>query len=155
MVPPATIKVPLIARLMGPTWGPSGTDRTQLGPLLAPLTLLSALASWRLPFCSDNITLQFRVCTNRKICIDNTAQQCHDVSDMSGRFQKLSKLMMITVTQVGNWFCSVIVNIINICNDICRHKCYLSYELIVAFISSVYLLHLLIYLRKLPQKTTR
>ena len=33
--------VPLIARFMGPTWGPSGADRTQMGPMLAPWTLLS------------------------------------------------------------------------------------------------------------------
>ena len=26
----------LIARFMGPTWGPSGTDSTQVGPLVAP-----------------------------------------------------------------------------------------------------------------------
>ena len=26
----------LIARFMGPTWDPSGTDRTQVGPMLAP-----------------------------------------------------------------------------------------------------------------------
>ena len=32
-----------IARLMGPTWGPFGSDRTQLSPLLAPWTLLSGL----------------------------------------------------------------------------------------------------------------
>ena len=31
----------LIARFMRPTWGPSGADRTQLGPMLAPCTLLS------------------------------------------------------------------------------------------------------------------
>ena len=30
----------LIARFMGPTWGPSGADRTQVGPTLAPWTLL-------------------------------------------------------------------------------------------------------------------
>ena len=34
-------KTPLIARFMGPTWGPSGADRTQVGPMLAPWTLLS------------------------------------------------------------------------------------------------------------------
>ena len=33
---------PLIARFMGPTWGPSGADRTQVGPMLGPWTLLSA-----------------------------------------------------------------------------------------------------------------
>ena len=31
----------LIARFMGPTWGPSGADRTQVAPVLAPWTLLS------------------------------------------------------------------------------------------------------------------
>ena len=31
----------LIARFKGPTWGPSGVDRTQVGPILAPWTLLS------------------------------------------------------------------------------------------------------------------
>ena len=31
----------LIARFMGPTWGPSGADRAQVGPILAPWTLLS------------------------------------------------------------------------------------------------------------------
>ena len=31
----------LIAKFMGPTWGPSGANRTQVGPMLAPLTLLS------------------------------------------------------------------------------------------------------------------
>ena len=31
----------LIARFMGPAWGPSGADRTQVGPMLAPWTLLS------------------------------------------------------------------------------------------------------------------
>ena len=33
--------ITLIARLMGLTWGPSGADRTQVGPMLAPWTLLS------------------------------------------------------------------------------------------------------------------
>ena len=30
-----------IARLMGPTWGQSGADMAHVGPMLAPLTLLS------------------------------------------------------------------------------------------------------------------
>ena len=33
----------LIARFIGPTWGPSGADRTQVGPMLAPWTLLSEM----------------------------------------------------------------------------------------------------------------
>ena len=35
------LKLPLIARFLGPTWGPSGADRTQMDPMLAPWTLLS------------------------------------------------------------------------------------------------------------------
>ena len=31
----------LITRFIGPTWGPSGADRTQVGSMLAPWTLLS------------------------------------------------------------------------------------------------------------------
>ena len=34
-------KQSLIARFMGPIWGPSGADMTQVGPMLAPWTLLS------------------------------------------------------------------------------------------------------------------
>ena len=37
----------LIARFMGPTWGPSWADRTQVGPMLAPWILLSGLV-WKL-----------------------------------------------------------------------------------------------------------
>ena len=33
----------LIAKFMGPTWGPSGANRTQVGPMLAPWTLLAGL----------------------------------------------------------------------------------------------------------------
>ena len=37
-------KTSQIARFMVPTWGPSGADRTQVGPMLAPWTLLSGTA---------------------------------------------------------------------------------------------------------------
>ena len=44
----------LIARFMGPIWGPSGADRTQVGPMLAPWTLLSGMSyQWRKPYCGD------------------------------------------------------------------------------------------------------
>ena len=35
--------ISLIARFMGPTWGPSGADRPHVGPMLAPWTLLSGI----------------------------------------------------------------------------------------------------------------
>ena len=38
-----------IAKFMGPTWGPPGSCRPQMGPMLAPWTLLSGIrAPWRL-----------------------------------------------------------------------------------------------------------
>ena len=36
--------VTLIARLMGPAWGPPGANRSKVGPMLAPSTLLSGNA---------------------------------------------------------------------------------------------------------------
>ena len=33
----------LISRIMGPTWGPSGADRTHVGPMWAPWTWLSGM----------------------------------------------------------------------------------------------------------------
>ena len=38
-----SIDMSLIARFMGPTWGPSGAYRTQVGPMMAPWTLLSGV----------------------------------------------------------------------------------------------------------------
>ena len=44
-----------VAKFMGPTWGPPGSCRPQVGPMLTPWTLLSAIALlpdiW-LGFCS-------------------------------------------------------------------------------------------------------
>ena len=44
----------LRARFMGPTWGPSGADRTQVGPMLAPWTLLSGM----IPACMTWLRFQ-------------------------------------------------------------------------------------------------
>ena len=44
----------LIARFVGPTWGPSRADRTQVGPMLAPWTLLSGYVSTFCPVCAVN-----------------------------------------------------------------------------------------------------
>ena len=57
--------VSLIARFMGPTWGPPGADRTQVGPMLAPWTLLSGVFSLESTChdgirARDNVNWQFR-----------------------------------------------------------------------------------------------
>ena len=56
----------LIAGSMGPTWGPSGTDRTQVGPMLAPWTLLSRyersrylLELWYAQYVQSNVYMHF------------------------------------------------------------------------------------------------
>ena len=38
---PSTIVSTPVAKFMGPTWGPPGSCRPQMGPMLAPWTLLS------------------------------------------------------------------------------------------------------------------
>ena len=45
-----TMMATLIARFMGPTWGPSGADRTQMGPMLAPWTKYKGL-QWQQDCC--------------------------------------------------------------------------------------------------------
>ena len=55
-------RITLISRFMGPTWGPSGADRTQVGPMLAPWTLLSrhypekifVEFTWNFSICKQN-----------------------------------------------------------------------------------------------------
>ena len=37
--------VSLITKFIGPSWGPSGADRSQVGPMLTPWTLLSGVVS--------------------------------------------------------------------------------------------------------------
>ena len=43
---PSLDSASLIARFMGPTWGPPGADRTQVGPMWVPWKLLSGLVPW-------------------------------------------------------------------------------------------------------------
>ena len=44
----------LIARFMGPTWGPNGADSTKVGPMWATRNLLSGYVSY-LPFHNDSL----------------------------------------------------------------------------------------------------
>ena len=45
----------LIARFIGPTWGPSGADRTQVGPMLAPWTFYLRMDDWRIMAAIETI----------------------------------------------------------------------------------------------------
>ena len=71
----------LIARFLGPTWGPSGADRTQVGPMLAPWTLLSGYTFIRFQQ-NCNATKQYHeihsICRLIKIGICRRSSADHD-----------------------------------------------------------------------------
>ena len=82
------IRCSLIARFMGPTLGPSGADRTQVGPMLAPRTLLSGLALSTSLYLLGKYMLQCFVCDLKKkheegcvvaaiIILKSLLQNCH------------------------------------------------------------------------------
>ena len=50
-----------IARFMGPTWGPLGSCRPQLGPMLAPWALLSGKLPWLVKSKTDPSQKQNRI----------------------------------------------------------------------------------------------
>ena len=50
-------KLPQIAKFMGPTWGPPGSSRAQVGPMLAPWTLLSGTLSMRLNTLGERLPM--------------------------------------------------------------------------------------------------
>ena len=65
-------KQSLIARFMGPAWGPSGADRAQVGPMLAPWTLLSGTvwsAMHNIPVSRAKVLIwtYSNVCSERQI----------------------------------------------------------------------------------------
>ena len=65
IVPGAWIsQTTLIARFVGPTWGPSVADRTQVGPMLAPWTLLSGKFS---NIASDRLAANMMTSSNGNI----------------------------------------------------------------------------------------
>ena len=51
----------LMARFMGPTWGPSGADRTQVGPMSAPWTLLYGYVTRHLPNNAKQYNEKYRM----------------------------------------------------------------------------------------------
>ena len=55
-------KISQIARFMGPTWDPPGADRTQVGPMLAPWTLLSGYAT-------KNVRLKSKIAMPIEVCV--------------------------------------------------------------------------------------
>ena len=59
-----TAALPQIAKFTGPTWGQHGSSRPQMGPMLAPWTLLSGTplcANNAKPKCEASVTVFYRI----------------------------------------------------------------------------------------------
>ena len=95
------------------TWGPSGADRTQAGPMLAPWTLLSGISANRGVGSWDRLTFMMKIAllvrrhlyietvTGMQIQITDTTARSHGrvTSDLHG----LSEWMMIQKTYAYMW----------------------------------------------------
>ena len=85
----------LIARFMGPTWGPSGADRTHVGPIWAPWTLLSGLLlGEQYQWISARKTLAMELClffalTHRYCIVNSLAPGRHGRNSKNMIFQLL------------------------------------------------------------------
>ena len=72
---------------MGPLWGPSGADRTQVGPMLAPLILLSG-TSWYWDYCRSLHTTATShenddFSNNQQLeCLFNSFYHNHDIESL-------------------------------------------------------------------------
>ena len=77
----------LIARFIGPTWCPSGADRTRVGPMLVQWTLLSGVAYLCLiksPWYGRTLSLsqlQLRFCANPWPWMNNYSPWAYTSSD--------------------------------------------------------------------------
>ena len=88
---------PQIARFMGPTWGPSGAYRTQVGPMLAPWTLLSG-SGGPSRFCSES----HRPCTRTLVCSTSLmALLIRSVDDLSKCFYQGLWLAVLSTDAIG------------------------------------------------------
>ena len=77
--------ISLTARLMGPTWGPSGAGRTQVGPMLVPWTLLSGIQSTKPPVQKrSNIRLCWNPTWQRYVMEVSTDFWTHKNTNTSG-----------------------------------------------------------------------
>ena len=91
---------------MGPTWGPPGSDRTQVGPMLVPWSLLSGCHS--MEECGADISHGTQTNKNRTIRVliptsslhhANTRNQTHFRYDSSGvvSFSNTSEPLLLCI----------------------------------------------------------
>ena len=103
------VLAPLIARFMGTTWGPSGADRTQVGPILTPWTLLSGSSCGVLLNINDFHFTSFLAATKQlndwfspSVCLSVCLWHLFDYVPIiisSWNFQKLLPMTNVTFMQ--------------------------------------------------------
>ena len=81
----------LIARFMGPTWGPHGADRAHMGPMLATWTLLYGLINY------ENVT-----CYLLHFVIDKTYDDNYSIQMM--RYGRLGRGRFLAKFRWGKMF---------------------------------------------------
>ena len=108
-------KQSLIARFMGPAWGPSGADRTQVGPMLAPWTLLSWVIFWGGWFC-----LVFIISNVAQCCqFDPTISECFNNTSVS--FANFYDIIIFYIVHKG-WYFTCFGSIMSK-NKYISHRC--------------------------------
>ena len=85
------VSTPQIARFMGPMWGPPGSCRPQMGPVLAPLTLLSGSAASR--WLDDGKCWVRAISQNKSPC----GYKCMDDISFGSQYYKFRN----TTTEIG------------------------------------------------------
>ena len=69
-------EVPQIENFMGPTWGPPGSCRPRMGPMVAPWTLLSGPICYRLSPAGRRVSAGTTIIKfGHGICLDSTLEQ--------------------------------------------------------------------------------
>ena len=111
----------LIARFMGPTWGPSGADRTQVSSMLAPWTLLSGMAITMQGFTEINQADQgdtggpvtTRLVSSEILTIDILAAWSENTSRLTGHLwaESISGFRSQTTSNTALWRVFLVHNI--------------------------------------------
>ena len=89
-----------IAKFMGPTWGPPGSWRPQMGPMLAPWTLLSMLVCCELNSSEQTSVYQNTIITTQESAFENVLYKMSPIlfrsqwvnTDISGHLHPISIL---------------------------------------------------------------
>ena len=101
---------PQIAKLMGPTWGPPGSCRPQMDPMLAPWTLLSGMLSSMWKHFIDQCHLNLKKKKNEDVFLFPSIKISVKGDKCLGRFalwrsslsQKIT-IMLTNLAQLRHW----------------------------------------------------